>query len=173
MPSLYLVDGYNVLHCSASLRPVARHDFERARAMLVDTVAMLCVNTGKRAVIVFDGRGKRAESAPAGPAAPGVEVLYAPGHLTADAVIERRVYGASNRLDIAVVSNDRGMRDLCRGMGALVMEADNFLAEARDARAFIDDAAAATRQRAGSHLDERLDPAAVDRLRALRGKLRK
>jgi predicted RNA-binding protein with PIN domain len=173
MATRYVVDGYNVLHCSSLLRPVARQDFERARAMLVDKVAMLCVNTGRRAMVVFDGRGRRAESAPAGHSAPGVEIVYAPGHLTADAVIERHVYQTPNRLDVVVVSNDRGMRDLCRGMGALVMEADNFLAEARDSRAFIDDAVLNTRQSAPAHLEQRIDPRALRHLQELRKRLRR
>ncbi|MBM3289531.1 MAG: hypothetical protein FJY92_05215, partial [Candidatus Hydrogenedentes bacterium] len=52
---------------------------------------------------------------------------YSPGHLTADAIIEREVYSARHRREMVVVTGDRGIRDLCRGLGSLVMAPAHFL----------------------------------------------
>src|SRR5690606_31706248 len=124
----YYIDGYNVMHQSSSLRPIARQDLERAREALVDKVAQFCIATAQEAIIVFDGRSQhQAELVDHYRGVSGLQVLYAPGHKRADAEIERRVYLERDRIKTVVVSNVRGLRDLCRGMGALVMEADSFL----------------------------------------------
>jgi predicted RNA-binding protein with PIN domain len=135
MPNTYYIDGYNVIHHSALLRPLADQDFEAARAALVEKVSRFCVATGNQAKIIFDGRGRQPD--PVAPLAqvPGLEVLYSPGHQSADTLIERIVYAAEDRRSIIVVSGDRGIRALCRGLNALVMEPDNFLATVRDADA--------------------------------------
>jgi predicted RNA-binding protein with PIN domain len=172
MARLYYVDGYNILHASSALRPVARRDFERAREMLIDKVALLCINTGKRVIVVFDGRGHRAEQVAHGRPVPGLEVVYASGNQTADAYIERQVYLFPDKFDVVVVSNDRGMRDLCRGMGALVMEADNFLAETRESREFVDAAVLHSRAPVPTRLEDHLDGDAIAQLRRLRDRLK-
>lgn len=172
MARLYYVDGYNILHASSALRPVARRDFERAREMLIDKIALLCINTGKRVVVVFDGRGHRSEQVPHGRDAAGLEVVYASGNQTADAYIERQVYLFPDKFDVVVVSNDRGMRDLCRGMGALVMEADNFLAETRESREFVDTAIQDSRRPSPTRLEDHLDGDVLAKLRSLRERLK-
>ena len=130
MATLYYIDGYNVVHHAPGLVELARHDLERAREMLVDHVAHFCSLTGERARVVFDGLGRRPQ--PARPAsAPGVEVIYAPAHSSADAYIERAVYKTADRREIVVVTADRGIRDLCMGLGALVMSPEAFLNAAR------------------------------------------
>lgn len=127
MAPIYFVDGYNVIHHSARLRPLALESFERARDALVENVGRFCVATGHTVKIVFDGRGRRAEPAPPLKGIKGLEVLYSPGHQSADALIERAVYQTPNRRNVIVVSGDRGIRDLCRGLSALVMDPDTFL----------------------------------------------
>ncbi len=168
MPDTYYVDGYNVLHKSSLLRPLALEDFEAARDALIDKVALFCVGSGKRAVIVFDGRGRhQPQNAPPPPGVSGLEIVYSPANLSADAVIERMVYKAGNRLDIVVVSNDRGLREVCRGMGALVMEADNFLATVRETKQGITGAMQKSRKDpAPDRLEDRLDPETIARLKA-------
>jgi predicted RNA-binding protein with PIN domain len=140
MPLHYYIDGYNVLHQSSLLRPLLRNDFETARDALVEKVARFCMATESRASIIFDGRGRRAESVPVIPNIEGLEVTYSPGHLTADAVIERLIYNAEARRHLVVVSGDRSLRDLCRGLGALVMSPDNFLVAVRESAGHTRDA---------------------------------
>lgn len=127
MANTYYVDGYNVIHHSSRLRPLAAENFELAREALIEHVGRFCVATGSIVKIVFDGRGRRAETAPIARGVTGLEVIYSPGHKTADAVIERTVYNTANRRNVIVVSGDRGIRDLCRGLSALVMDPDTFL----------------------------------------------
>jgi len=130
---VYYIDGYNVIHHSAILQPLAREDFEAARDALIEKVSRFCAGTGAKTTIVFDGRGHAAESAPLPPGLPCLEVLYSPRGKTADMLIERRVYASTNRRNTIVVTADRGIRDLCMALGALVMSPDKFLATAREA----------------------------------------
>ena len=126
----YLIDGYNLMHSCRRLLATADHSFETARNELVDRVVRYCADTRDHAVIVFDGRGSHADIAQA-EHYPNVEIVYSPKHLNADTVIERRIYEATGRTNYVVVTGDRGIRDLCRGMGALSMTPDNFLTSMR------------------------------------------
>ena len=174
MPDKYYIDAYNILHKSPLLRPLAREDFESAREALVDKVAAFCAATGKLAVVVFDGQGRHhPEQVSHNRGVAGLQVLYSPTNLSADAVIERSVYQEKNRLEVVVVSNDRGLRELCAGMGALVMEAGHFIATMREARG--DTSATAANTRLGEplqHLEDRLDSETRGRLEALRETLK-
>lgn len=175
MSTHYYIDGYNVLHKSAVLRPLALHDFETAREALIDKVAQFCVISGKRASIVFDGRGQHHQHPEAVEhfrEAPGLEVLYSPTKLSADAVIERRVYQEPKRLDVVVVSNDRGLRDLCRNLGALTMEADHFLSTMIETRQQSGGSLQDTRRLdTAACIEDHLDPETRARLEALKKRL--
>lgn len=174
MPKCYYIDGYNVLYKSSMLRPLAENDIESAREALIDKVVLFCRAVDATATIVFDGRGKRyAETVDHGRNLAGLEVMYTHGNLSADAIIERMVYQAKDRREIVVVSNDRGIRMLCRGMGALVMEADSFLQEVRGIREDIDRSMERTRQPTSmERVEERLEPDMIEKLRALRERLK-
>lgn len=172
MSEIHLVDGYNVIHQSQKLLHLIRQDMETAREAFIDKVAHFCVQTGKHVVVVFDGRGPQiVQKVAHNRSVPSLEVLYSPGHLTADAVIERMVYQSPRKMDVVVVTSDRGVRDLCRGMGALVMDAPNFLSSLDETRTAIRETVTNTRKPAPSHLEERLDSASLERLAALRKKL--
>jgi predicted RNA-binding protein with PIN domain len=174
MPAQYFIDGYNVIHFSKVLQPLARESFENAREALVDKVARFCVATGNQAKIVFDGRGRKAEAATPAYKVKGLEIVYSPGHKTADSVIERFVYSATDRYSVIVVSGDQGIRQFCRGLGAVVMEPDNFLAGIRetdaDTRNTINNLQRPDTQR---RVEERLNESTLDRLRKLREQLDK
>ena len=150
MSNTYFIDGYNVMYQCNELRPIALRDLEEARETLIEKVAVFCVTTASRVSLVFDGRAKHLpEVAPNVHNAAGMEILYSPANVSADAVIERLIYRAPNRLETVVVSNDRGLRDLCRGMGALTMDANHFLRSINEVRrenmvTFLDRRRAAT-----------------------------
>ncbi len=175
MATIYYIDGYNVLHKSSELRPLARQDLETAREALIDKVAVYCAATGSRVHLVFDGRGQhQPEKVAHHRGVDGLEIIYSPAGLTADAYIERAVYKAAHRLSLVVVSNDRGLRDLCRNMGALTMEADSFIETVREAGRDTSERAAGTHRDSNpAHLEERLDPATVARLEQLKNLLKK
>jgi hypothetical protein len=169
----FYIDGYNVIHHCPRLQQMARTDFEGSREALVDLVARFCAYEGVVATVVFDGRGARTEAAPPIPHAPGLEVFFSASHLSADSVIERKVYQAdARRQEVVVVSGDLGIRELCRAMGSLVMSAANFLdtAEGRIGRGRAE-IGRTTAKRGQASVEERLDGDSAARLLELRQRL--
>jgi predicted RNA-binding protein with PIN domain len=173
MADTYYIDGYNVIHHSAALRPLLKHSFENARDALIDRAARFAIATGLQVKVVFDGRGRKAESATPVLTAPGLEVMYSPGHLTADAMIERIVYNSPDRRSVVVVSADRGIRTLCHTLNALVMDPDNFLASVEEKDALTRSIVQNMQKPDGaSRVEERLDGDTIEKLRNLRDKLK-
>jgi predicted RNA-binding protein with PIN domain len=84
--SLYLFDGYNLLHAG----PYAD------RRELVDTLASFVASTGARGIVVFDGAGDDAEHGP-------LSVRFAPD---ADTVLERLAAEHRHRERVLLVSSD-------------------------------------------------------------------
>ncbi len=170
MRSLYYIDGYNVIHHCTRLKTLARDDFEAARETLIDRVARYCTEAGKRAKIIFDGRGRRPDLVSPFLSGPDLEVIYSPAHQTADALIEREVYEAQDRSEIVVVSSDRGIRDLCGGLGALTMRPEHFLStideNLQQGRSALELKRHTTSRPA--RIEEHLDETARQRLQALR-----
>ena len=174
MPQTYFIDGYNVVHHCSQLKRLARHDFEAARDKLIDRVARFCADAGKRAKIVFDGRGHLPDILPPHHGAPGLDVIYSADGQTADSYIEREIYDAPDRRDLVVVSADRGLRDLCRGLGAFTMLPDNFLATVQESLLQSRAELRALKPTQGSpRLEDHLDESALERLKRLKEELEK
>jgi predicted RNA-binding protein with PIN domain len=172
MSTIYYIDGYNIMHRAESLRAAARADLEHAREQLIGRVAQFCIAIEARAVLVFDGRGdNKVKHASAPPGVRGLQIVYTPMDLTADSYIEREVYKQPDRLKVAVVSNDRSLRDLCRNLGALTMDADNFLATMRESRGEVTAVMQKGKQQPISHLEDALDDDVRQKLMELRKKL--
>ncbi len=171
--SIYLIDGYNVIHKCPQLRPLTQTNFEASRDSLIDRVARYCSLTSHHAKIVFDGRGRRQEPSLPECGTANVEIIFSPGHHTADTLIERIVYDARNRRDYVVVSGDRGIRNLVGGLGGLTMIPASFLTEIDQA---LESASSAlrnqTHQHRASHLEDRLSGESLERLKRLKGKLK-
>ena len=89
-PTLYLFDGYNVLHASEL----------DDRRQLVDLLASFVAVRGARGVVVFDGVGTDEEHGP-------LEVRYAPH---ADALLERLAAEHRDRERVCLVSSDAAVR---------------------------------------------------------------
>lgn len=175
MAEHYLVDGYNVLHTSSVLRPLAMRDFEAARESLIEKLVRFCSAANRAVTVVFDGRNtdgtRRAQGETRG--VPGLVIQYAPPQLSADTVIERIVYSARQRLDCVVVSSDRGLRDLCRGMGALTMDADSFIRTVREFQGGVKEEIGRTARAAAKPalLEDRLSGDSVRLLGEMRARL--
>jgi predicted RNA-binding protein with PIN domain len=84
--SLYLFDGYNLLHASP---------FGEARE-LIDSLASFVATQGARGVVVFDGVGEDAERG-------ALSVRYVPD---ADTLLERLAAEHRDRERVVVVSSD-------------------------------------------------------------------
>ena len=89
-PTLYLFDGYNVLHASGFAE----------RRELVDILASFVALKGARGVVVFDGTGVDERFG-------ALEVRFAPH---ADALLERLAAEHRHRERVCLVSSDAAVR---------------------------------------------------------------
>jgi predicted RNA-binding protein with PIN domain len=89
-PTLYLFDGYNVLHAG---------EFEDIREMK-DALASFVALRGARGIVVFDGVGSDEKIGP-------LEIRYAPH---ADALLERLASEHRDRDRVFLISSDSAVR---------------------------------------------------------------
>jgi predicted RNA-binding protein with PIN domain len=112
-PTLYLFDGYNLLHAG---------EFDDARE-LVDRLASFVAMNGARGVVVFDGVGEEREHGP-------LEVRYAPH---ADALLERLAAENRSRETVCLVSSDTAVRGTS-GQEVQKRSSKTFLSDLAEAR---------------------------------------
>lgn len=119
-----IVDGYNVVHAWTSLkRLLTEASLEAARDRLVERLAVLAMITGESVTVVFDAHHSAAMSN-SEQTVDGVRVIFTHRGHSADHVIERIAYEASESGDVlTVATSDRFQRDLVRGMGGAVISA--------------------------------------------------
>jgi predicted RNA-binding protein with PIN domain len=137
-PTLYLFDGYNLLHAGGYADP------ERLRDELASWVA----GSGARGILVFDGHGTDATLG-------ALEVRYAPD---GDALLERLAAEHRQREEVVVVSSDVAVRGTS-GPDVRKVSSQTFLAEL---------AAPRHADRARGDLRDRLDAATLRALERLR-----
>lgn len=173
MATHYFIDAYNVMLKSTVLRAAAHLDLERARDMLLDYVQCFCLSGDHEVTVVFDGREQHRNGtiAPHEVKAPGVHILFSPHQTSADSVIERLIYQQTNRMNCVVVSNDRSLRDQCRGMGTLTMEADSFINSVRQIQRSARETLTKREQTQALLLEDQLSENNLRMLQALRDKL--
>jgi predicted RNA-binding protein with PIN domain len=126
-PTLYLFDGYNLLHAG---------EFEDARE-LTDQLASFVAMRGARGVVVFDGVGEDRDLGP-------LQVRYA-AH--ADALIERLAAEHRDAERVFLVSSDAAVRGTS-GQEVGKLSSKTFLRELGPAR---------HEERRAAHLADRLD----------------
>ena len=136
--TLYLFDGYNVLHAGS---------FTDARE-LVDQLASFVALRGARGVVVFDGVGEERTHGP-------LEVRFAPH---ADAVLERLAAEFRGRERVCLVSSDFAVRGTS-GQEVTKVTSATFVKELEPA---------GRQEERPHRLGERLDRATRDRLERLR-----
>ncbi len=119
-----IVDGYNVVHAWPALkRLMTEASLEVARDRLVERLAVLGQVSGADMTVVFDAHHS-ASLANSHETVEGVHVIFTRKGHSADHVIERIAYEASQVNDvITVATSDRFQRDLVRGMGGAVISA--------------------------------------------------
>jgi predicted RNA-binding protein with PIN domain len=137
-PTLYLFDGYNLLHAGA---------FEGARE-LVDRLASFVALRGARGVVVFDGVGEERAHGP-------LEVRYA---THADALLERLAAEHRAGETVCLVSSDTAVRGTS-GQEVQKRSSRTFVAE-------LDEPT--HRESRPSRLGERVDDETRKRLEKLR-----
>jgi hypothetical protein len=139
-PTLYLFDGFNLLHAGG---------FADVRE-LRDTLASFVALRGARGVLVLDGTGSDEVRGP-------LEVRWAPH---ADAVLERLAAEHRSRERVCVVSSDAAVRGTA-GRETQTIRSETFVRE-------LTGSSPAGEREPPARLGDRLDPATRDRLERLR-----
>ena len=137
-PTLYLFDGYNLLHAGG------RTDVRE----LTDELASFVALKGARGVVVFDGVGEEYEAGP-------LSVRYAPH---ADTMLERLAADHRHGERVCLVSSDAAMRGTS-GQEVRKLSSATFLRDLEQPRHVEDQA---------SRLRDRLDPETRAKLERLR-----
>jgi len=134
-----VVDGYNVVHAWPELKRVLdTASLEAARDKLIERLSVFGMVAGADVTVVFDAHHSAARSN-SEELVEGVHVLFTRKGHSADHVIERIAYGASQVGDvITVATSDRVQRDLVRGMGGAVISALELERRVVDAEAEMD-----------------------------------
>jgi hypothetical protein len=167
--TLYIVDGYNVLH--ALFRGANTEELFARRDWLADKLASFAAVRGVRAVLVFDGRGHRSTSSEPVRGGP-VEVVFAGGRFTADTLIARRIAGRPADTHVVVVSADQEVQRTASRAGVSRMTPREFehelSSEESRNKQVLDSASDFTRM--PSRLEDKVDPETLKRLEELRHK---
>ena len=137
-PTLYLFDGYNLLHAGS---------FGDGRE-LRDALASWVAAHGVRGVLVFDGHGADENLGP-------LQVRYAPH---ADTLLERLAAENRGREQVCLVSSDSDVRGTS-GQEVRKLSSRTFLAELRPPQ---------HEDRTRGDLRDKLDPETLARLERLR-----
>lgn len=168
---MLVVDGYNVLRSGSRYRHIVSPDytddsFNTARERLVNDVINFAGRTYE-AYIVYDGGGNAYSEGE--PETVGrVKIIFSPVGSAADKVIEKLAREGRNRgMEVLVVTSDATIQDTVFGGGVDRMSANGFSREMElleeDTRQ--EEAPAIARKMT---LGDRIDPATLDKLRALR-----
>lgn len=139
MAQYLLIDAYNVICATESLREAMQSNLDSARDMLADQVKSIHDAEGLHLAMVLDSRNDRLEvEHPYGKKS--FEFVYAPAEVSADGVIERMVARVKNPGDATVVSNDGMVRESARANGAIALRPEELFEWARacDARLLQD-----------------------------------
>lgn len=166
--TLYIVDGYNVLH--ALFRGADKEEIFARRDWLADRLASFAALRGARLALVFDGKGLRTTSDVPIKGAP-VEVVFAGGGFTADTLIARRIADQPADVQVIVVSADQEVQRTASRAGVSRMTPLELAAELRE-----DDRhgqaldSASDSNRMPSRLEDKVDPETLRRLEEMRHK---
>ncbi|HVC41969.1 MAG TPA: NYN domain-containing protein [Candidatus Saccharimonadales bacterium] len=168
-----IVDGYNIIHAWPALHTTLRErGLEDARRQLVSALTEYAAQTGVSVTVVFDAHA-RPGAIPSTEQFDGVTVLFGSRRATADHVIERAAYRASQRgegADVVVATDDRLERDVVGAMGVATMGARALEAEVARVAGGVGDKTKRMREdsRRSSRLENGLDPEVRRRLERLR-----
>lgn len=166
--TVYVVDGYNVLH--ALFRGAEKEEIFARRDWLADRLAGFAALRGAKAVLVFDGHGPRPTSETPIKGAP-VEVCFAGGRFTADTLIARRIAERPADVNVVVVSADQEVQRTATRAGVVRMtplELAAALAEDDQGGQALDSARDSTRM--PSRLEDKVDVETLRKLEDLRNK---
>ena len=162
-PTLYIVDGYNVLHV---LFPGADRDeiFAR-RDWLSEQLASFAATRDAQVLLVFDAHGKR-RSECSRLKGTNVEVCYAGGRFSADTLIARRIAEQAADVAVVVVSADQEVQRTAARAGVRRMTPRELGLDLRTGAEGVDYSSQASRM--PSTLEDKVDPETLRKLEELR-----
>ncbi len=120
-----LIDAYNVICATESLRKLMSGQLDAARDQLAELVRPIHDAEGVRVALILDSRNESLEVEHPYEVK-SFEFLYAPAALTADGVIERIVNRARDSGMVNVVSNDNMVREATRANGAMALRPEEL-----------------------------------------------
>ncbi len=121
-----LVDGFSLMHREAeSLAALNAGRAFEARRMLAARLDRVASALAERLTLVYDGRGGGGPAEEMGDLS--IEVLFSPGHQTADTVIERLAASAPDPARVLVVTSDRLERETVTAAGIHTQGCGDFL----------------------------------------------
>jgi len=168
----YIIDGYNLMHLSEGLVRMANRNLESGRDELVSRVAQWAGTIDDKVTIIFDGQGRSTGPSDDPEGVPGIDIIFSSKNKTADDIIERAVYQAPRKEAVIVVSADRGITQLCLGMGALLMNPENFWAVTQEAKQTVKASIKTHNQTTDlNRMEDRLDGDMLEKLQKLKDKL--
>ena len=118
----WLIDGYNLLHSASSHENKKQGVFREA---LFELLASFASSEDRKVLMVLDGQGNDQEFGAY--QTKNFAVIYS-NALTADSVIERMLCGKKGAVSFRVVTKDRAVCRMARGLGARVTEPKEFMA---------------------------------------------
>jgi len=163
--SVYLIDGYNVLHEFLGHAEVT--DLEEERNRLITRIASYMGGTSDRAIIVFDSHVQLLQKIES--ATRNVEVYFGSFSRSADSIIEREVYAMNAGESVSVVSSDYELQKTIFRPNVI----------RRSSRQFVEDLQHHTKSIANPancitmnpRIEDRVDGETAERLKALRDSL--
>ncbi|OFW56200.1 MAG: hypothetical protein A2133_11320 [Actinobacteria bacterium RBG_16_64_13] len=163
--SVYIIDGYNLLHEVIGRTVVT--DLEEERNRLINRIASYMGGKSDRAIVVFDSRVQllqKVESATA-----NVEVYFGSFDRSADSIIEREVFSLRAGENVTVVSSDYQLQKTIFAPNVIRRSSRQFVGDLQDDTKRI---AISQNCITMSHrIEDRVDPNTADRLKALRDEL--
>jgi predicted RNA-binding protein with PIN domain len=163
--SVYLIDGYNLLHELLGHGGVLELEDERRR--LIDRIASFMGGTSDRAIVVFDGKAQRLQK---GESATGnVEVYFGSFSRSADSIIEKEAYKLSQGEGVVVVSSDYQLQQTILRPNVVRRSSRQFAGDLQEHTKRIAISPDCTTM--NHRIEDRIDPGTVDRLKELRDRL--
>ncbi len=127
-PRVLIVDGHSMIFQWPDLRALHDKRGATARERLVGLLTRHQDATGLHVIVVFDGKGARANEA-SEPAS--IQVFYSKDGQTADSVIERLVATYASKYDITVATDDNLERTTVESFGGSWISSEMLALELR------------------------------------------
>jgi predicted RNA-binding protein with PIN domain len=163
--TVYLIDGYNLLHQLLGHRELL--DLEDERAHLVDRIASYMGGSSDRAVVVFDAHSQLLQKQES--ATRNVEIYFGSFSRSADSIIEKEAFNISQGESVVVVTSDYQLQRTTFRPNVIRQSSRQFAGELQEHTKRI--AISPDCITMNHRIEDRIDPGTVDRLKTLRERL--